>query len=95
MNATKEGDGEVQGRCTGKPQSGETLALIAAWREACAAGTLPQWRTEGIEKIEGWEWGLERGAAPGRGLSQHCVIIRVLTFAMFPCFRNRSSRGFR
>jgi hypothetical protein len=43
------------------PNPTKILALMAAWREAYAAGSLPQWRINRIEKIEGWEWGVERG----------------------------------
>jgi hypothetical protein len=69
MNATKKATAKSKAVARENPNPEKTLALIAAWREAYAAGTLPQWRIEGIEKIEGWEWGLERGAALGRGLS--------------------------
>jgi hypothetical protein len=43
------------------PNPSEILALMAAWRKAYAAGTLAQWRIDRIEKIKGWEWGVERG----------------------------------
>jgi hypothetical protein len=46
------------------PNSTKIRAMMAAWREAYAAGTLPQWRIDRIEKIKGWEWGVERGTPP-------------------------------
>jgi hypothetical protein len=40
MNATKEGDGEVQGRCTGKPQSGENLGVNCGVARGIRGGDL-------------------------------------------------------
>lgn len=43
-------------------------AIMADWRKAYAAGTLPQWRIARIEKINGWVWGVERGIRPEHDL---------------------------
>jgi len=36
-------------------------AWIAKQRREYAAGTLPQWKIDQVNKIPGWDWGVERG----------------------------------
>jgi hypothetical protein len=45
-----------------------TDTQIEAWmtqrRKEYAAGTLPQWKINRLEKIPGWEWGVDPPPAP-------------------------------
>lgn len=67
-------------------------ATMADWRKAYAAGTLPQWRIDRIEKIKRWVWEVERGVRPTHDLDT-CHIMLWPEMAQSLCNRNGQMYG--
>lgn len=53
-------------------------AWIAKQREAYAAGKLSQWKIDMLEKIPGWEWGVEPGKPTQEAIREDVLVRRFV-----------------